>query len=203
VDSTRERGVALALRLSVFTVVWNLVFGGLAIAVAAGAGSPSLIGFGLDAIVDATASAVLVWRFRVEASDEARAQKIEAIALRVVGIALVCAGVYVSLRSVQVLADRSRPEASGLGLTLSAASAIVLPFLALAKFRVAERLDSVALRSDSLLTGAAGLLALFSLTAIALDAIGLWWADPIAALLIAVILFIEGTRSVLRPPEGR
>jgi divalent metal cation (Fe/Co/Zn/Cd) transporter len=203
VTSARQRDLVLALRLSLFTVVWNLVFGGIAIAVAIGAASLSLMGFGLDAILDAAASVVLAWRFSVEGRDEARAQRIETVALRVVGVALICAGVYVSLRSIQVLAEHTGPEASGFGLALSAASAVVLPFLALGKLRVAQRLNSTALRADSILTGAAGLLALFSLIAIALDEIGLWWADPVAALLIAVILFIEGSRSILRPPEGR
>jgi divalent metal cation (Fe/Co/Zn/Cd) transporter len=201
--SARERDVALALWLSVFTVGWNVVFGGLAIAVATQVGSSSLLGFGLDAIVDATASVILVWRFSIEGKDEERAQRIEAMALRAVGIALVCAGAYVSFRSISALMEGSGPETSTFGLILAAASAVVLPFLAIGKYRIAKRLQSHALRADSILTAAAGMLAIISLAASALDTVGLWWADPAAALLIASVLFLEGGRSILRPPEGR
>jgi divalent metal cation (Fe/Co/Zn/Cd) transporter len=201
--SARARDVALAMWLSVFTVGWNVLFGGLAIAVATQVGSSSLLGFGLDAIVDATASVILVWRFNIEGKDEERAQRIEVMALRAVGIALVCAAAYVSFRSISALMEGSSPETSAFGLILAAASAVVLPFLAIGKYRIAKRLQSHALRADSILTAAAGMLAIISLVASALDTVGLWWADPVAALVIASVLFLEGGRSILRPPEGR
>jgi divalent metal cation (Fe/Co/Zn/Cd) transporter len=199
----RERDVAWAIRLSAFTIAWNLVFGAAAVVVATATGSSSLVGFGLDAVVDAAASVVLVWRFREERVDERRAQRIEGIALRVVGVSLVSAATYVSVRSIVSLVQQSGPESSTFGLVLAAASAVVLPFLARAKVRVAGRLGSRALRADGILTAAAGLLAIISLAAAALDGLGLWWADPVAALLIAAFLFVEGGRSILHPPEGR
>jgi divalent metal cation (Fe/Co/Zn/Cd) transporter len=202
-EDDREHSVAIAIWLSLFTVGWNLVFGSLAIVVATLVGSSSLLGFGLDAVVDAAASVVLVWRFRTERTDEQRAQRIEVVALRVVGVSLVFAAAYVTIRSITALVDHSGPEASAFGRVLAAASAVVLPFLAIAKYRVAKRLDSRALRADSILTAAAGFLAIMSLAASALGAIGLWWADAVAALAIGVILFLEGGRSILRPPEGR
>jgi divalent metal cation (Fe/Co/Zn/Cd) transporter len=201
--SDRERDVSHAIWLSAFTVAWNLVFGTTAIIVATVVGSSSLVGFGLDAVVDATASVVLVWRFRVERSDEDRAQRIERIALRVVGVSLVCAAAYVSFRSIDALTSHSGPDASTFGRVLAGASSVVLPFLAAAKYRVANRLDSKALRADSILTAAAGLLAIISLVASGLDALGWWWGDAVAAMVISVCLFIEGGRSILHPPEGR
>jgi divalent metal cation (Fe/Co/Zn/Cd) transporter len=199
----RARDVAWAIRLSVFTIAWNLVFGVLAVVVATATGSSSLVGFGLDAVVDAAASVVLVWRFREERVDERRAQHIEGIALRVVGVALVCAATYVSARSIVSLAGHAGPEGSLFARVLAAASAVVLPFLARAKVRVAGRLGSRALRADGILTAAAGLLAIISLAAAGLDSLGLWWADAVAALVIAAFLFVEGGRAILHPPEGR
>jgi hypothetical protein len=70
----------------------------MAVVVATVTGSSSLVGFGLDAVVDAAASVVLVWRFREERVDEQRAQRIEGVALRVVGLSLVSAAAYVSVR---------------------------------------------------------------------------------------------------------
>src|SRR5262249_18080952 len=154
--SDRERAVAWAIRLSAFTIAWNLVFGIAAVIVATATGSSSLVGFGLDAVVDAAASIVLVWRFREERVDEERAPRIEGLVRRVVGISLVSAGTYVSVRSILSLANNSGPESSTFGLVLAAASAVVLPFLATAKVRVASRLGSKALRADGILTAAAG-----------------------------------------------
>jgi divalent metal cation (Fe/Co/Zn/Cd) transporter len=199
----RERAVSHAIWLSAFTVGWNLVFGSMAIVVATVVGSSSLVGFGLDAVVDAIASVVLVWRFRVERADELRAERIERIALRVVGISLVCAAAYVTFRSVSSLVNHASPDASTFGRVLALASSVVLPVLAVAKYRVAKRLDSRALRADSILTAAAGLLAIMSLAAWGLDALGWWWGDAVAALVIAAFLFLEGGRSIIRPPEGR
>jgi divalent metal cation (Fe/Co/Zn/Cd) transporter len=199
----RQRDVSMAIWLSAFTVGWNLLFGSMAIVVATVVGSSSLVGFGLDAVVDAIASVVLVWRFRVERSDEERAQRIERIALRVVGFSLVCAAAYVSFRSIDALMSHSGPDASTFGRVLAAASSVVLPFLAVAKYRVARRLGSKALRADSILTAAAGLLAIISLVASGLNALGWWWGDAVAALVIALFLFIEGGRSIIHPPEGR
>jgi divalent metal cation (Fe/Co/Zn/Cd) transporter len=101
------------------------------------------------------------------------------------------------------LVHQSGPESSAFGVLLAAASAVVLPFLSAGKVRVARRLGSRALRADGILTAAAGLLAIISLTAAALDGLGLWWADPVAALVIAAFLFLEGGRAIVHPPEGR
>jgi divalent metal cation (Fe/Co/Zn/Cd) transporter len=80
-----------------------------------------------------------------------------------------------------------------LGVALLLASAVALPPLALAKFRVASRLGSRALHADSVLTAVAGLLAVISLGSLVLaDAFGLWWADAAAALIVAAIVVREG-----------
>ena len=51
---------------------WNMIVGGAAVATAVATGSLSLIGFGLNAVVDPSVSALLVWRFRAEESGQAR-----------------------------------------------------------------------------------------------------------------------------------
>ena len=74
---------------------------------------------------------------------------------------------------------------------------MLLPLLAAAKFRVAARLESGALRADSVLTAAAALLAVISLVSLAASsALGLWWADAVAALVVAAIVLREGWASL-------
>jgi divalent metal cation (Fe/Co/Zn/Cd) transporter len=79
---------------------------------------------------------------------------------------------------------------------VSVASLLFLPWLARAKWRVASELGSKALRGDSLLTGASATLAATTLLALVANAaFGWWWADPVAALLIAGALGFEATRA--------
>jgi divalent metal cation (Fe/Co/Zn/Cd) transporter len=108
--------------------------------------------------------------------------------------------------SVRSLASQAHPDASVAAVALLLASAVALPPLALAKYRVASRLGSRALRADSVLTAVAGLLAVISLASLVVaDAFGFWWADAVAALIVAAIVVREGwtaARSHLADPDG-
>jgi divalent metal cation (Fe/Co/Zn/Cd) transporter len=68
---------------------------------------------------------------------------------------------------------------------------------------VARRLGSGALRLDSILTAVAALLAAISLASLAAsDILGLWWADAIAAIVVALILAREGLISLRAAQPG-
>jgi divalent metal cation (Fe/Co/Zn/Cd) transporter len=201
--TTRRLDLRSALWLSIFSVVWNGVAGAAAAYVALGTGSLSLLGFGVDAVIDSIASVALIWRFAVEASQPERAARVERMAERVVGVALILLAVYLVVGSVRSLATQSHPEASVASLVLLVASVVVLPPLARAKFVVARRLGSGALRLDSILTGVAALLAAISLTSLAAsETMGLWWADAVAAIVVAVILAREGVTSLRAAEPG-
>jgi divalent metal cation (Fe/Co/Zn/Cd) transporter len=157
----------------------------------------------VDAVIDSVASVALIWRFLAESSRPERAARVERLAERVVGIALIVLALYLVAASARSLAAQSHPEASFASVALFLASAIALPPLALAKYRVAARLRSGALRADSVLTAVAGLLAIIGLTSLAVsEAFGFWWADAVAALIVAVIVFREGW-AAWRPGFGR
>jgi divalent metal cation (Fe/Co/Zn/Cd) transporter len=189
----RARHLRQALWLSGLSIAWNGVAGSIAVYVALTTGSLSLLGFGADAVIDSVASVALIWRFLVESSQPQRAARVERLAEQVVGIALIALALYLVVGSARSLAAQSHPEASFAGVALLLASAIALPPLALAKYRVASRLGSGALRADSILTAVAGLLAVISLGSLAMsEALGTWWADAVAALVVAVIVFREG-----------
>ena len=186
-----------ALWLSALSIVWSGVVGSIAVSVALASASLSLLGFGADAVIDAVASVVLVWRFMVEARQPHRADRVEQAAERAVGLALIALAVYLVLGALRVLAVGGQPETSTLGMALLVASVLVLPPLAVAKNRVATRLASGALRADSILTAVAAVLAAISLASLAAsDALGLWWADAVAALVVSVIVVREGWSSL-------
>lgn len=189
----RARDLRQALWLSGLSIAWNGVAGTIAVYVAFATGSLSLLGFGADAVIDSVASVALIWRFLVESSQPERAARVERLAEQVVGIALVALTLYLVVGAARSLVMQSRPEATSAGVALLLASALALPPLAIAKYRVASRLGSGALRADSILTAVAGLLAVISLVSLALsEALGLWWADAVAALIVAAIVLREG-----------
>ena len=195
--TTRATDLKHALRLSGISIVWSGVAGSIAVYVAMVSGSLSLLGFGADAVIDSIASIVLVWRFRVEAREPERAERVETAAERVVGLALIALALYLAFSAVRALVAQAHPETSLVSLGLLVASVVVLPPLAVAKYRVAARLGSGALRADSILTAVAAILAAISLASLAASqALGLWWADAIAALVVSVIVLREGWSSL-------
>ena len=188
-----------ALLLSALSVAISGVVGGAAVAVGLATDRLSLLGFGFDAAIDAIASIVLLWRFRIERTHPARAERAERLAEIVVGWVLIVLAVYLGISATQALIGGAHPASTPLGLAISIASVLVLPPLALAKARVARALGSGALRADSVLTGVAALLALVSLAGFALTELaGLTWADAIGGLVVAAVLIREGASALRR-----
>jgi divalent metal cation (Fe/Co/Zn/Cd) transporter len=200
--TSRHQDLRAALVLSGLSIAWSGVVGSLAVYAALASGSLTLLGFGVDAVIDAVASSVLVWRFSVEKREPHRAERVERAAERVVGLALIALAVYLVVGALRALSQGTHPQTSVESLALLIASVVVLPPLAVAKYRVAARLGSGALRLDSILTAVAAALAGISLVSLAAsDAFGLWWADAVAALVVAAIIVREGWGS-LRVSEG-
>lgn len=195
--NARATDLRLAVWLSALSIAWSGIAGSIAIYVALASGSLSLLGFGVDAVIDSVASAVLIWRFLVESRQPHRAARVERMAERVVGLALIALAVYLAVASVRALGAQAHPEASVPSLVLLLASLLVLPPLAVGKYRVAGRLGSGALRADSILTSVAAVLAAISLVSLAAsEAFGLWWADAVAALIVGAIILREGWRGL-------
>jgi divalent metal cation (Fe/Co/Zn/Cd) transporter len=183
-----------AARLSALTVAWNTVVGGAAVATAVSTGSLSLIGFGINAVVDSSVSILLVWRFHAEDRGHVeRAERAEARAERMAGVAFCLIAVYLSVQSIRALADAGTFESTTFGIVEAGASLLALPFIARAKYVLAARIGSSALHADSVLSAAGVALAAVALTALVLDrALAWWWADPAGGLAIAAILAWQG-----------
>lgn len=194
----RHADLRRAIALSVASVVWNGLTGGAAVVIALSTGSLALLGFGFDAAIDSIASVALIWRFAAERDQPHRADRVERVAAAVVGLVLIVLGLYLAFQALQALAGHSSHETSTAAVVLLLVSAIALPPLGIAKRRVAQRLESGALESDSVLTLVAALLALVGLVSTVLTTtLGLWWADAVGGLLVAVVLVREGVGGLL------
>jgi divalent metal cation (Fe/Co/Zn/Cd) transporter len=203
VDRERRSLVASALRLSYFTVAWNGFVGAAALVVGLTTGSLALAGFALNALLDSSASVVLVWRFRRERTDPAAAERLERRAQAGIIVAMLVVALFVGFEAVRALIDGSHPESSPFGFGIAAISLLVLPPLGLMKLRLAGHLGSPALRGDGVLTLAAAALAAITLVALLVNsAFEWWWADAVAALLIAGALATESARVAVRHRFG-
>jgi divalent metal cation (Fe/Co/Zn/Cd) transporter len=194
-----NRGALLrrAMLFSIISIVMSAAVGITGVFVALTSGSLALLGFGVDAAIDSIASVALVWRFRIESREPHRAERVEKIAESVVGAVLILLGAYLAISAIRALAAGEHPEPTLAGTALVIASLVLLPPLALAKYRVADELGSGALRADSILTGIAALLAAISATSLVLsEAFGLTWADSVGALVVAAVVVREGWGSV-------
>ena len=198
---TVARSVLLArgVRLEYLTVGWNIVEGLVAVGAGVAAGSIALIGFGVDSFVETISGTILLWRLRVEVggdADEERIERVERRAERLVAVAFAVLALYVAFEAIRTLADQERPAASPVGIVLTAISIGVMLWLARAKRETGEGLGSRAVIADSKQTYACWYLSLTTLAGLALnELLGLWWADPLAALVIAGFLAREARES--------
>lgn len=196
VASDRAAYAKLANRakwLSWASLAYMTLEGGIAILAGLLAGSVALIGFGIDSAIEGFASVIIVWRFtgsRMFSDDaESRAQKLVAIQFFLLAP-------YVGFESIKALVAGEHPDVSWLGVALSASSMVVMPYLGIAKQRIADQIGSAATkgegRQNMLCAYLAGAL-LVGLLGNAL--IGAWWLDPIVGLLIAVVAVQEGVEA--------
>jgi divalent metal cation (Fe/Co/Zn/Cd) transporter len=179
--------------LAVFTVVWNLAEGAVAISAAAPTGSRALIGFGVDSFVESASATVLIWRLHVERRSPDRAEQVERRALEIIGITFLALAALVGIESIRSLLTGEQPRVSRTGIVLTIVSLIVMPVLAGAKRRVGRELGARSVEADSQQTQACVYLSAVVLVGLAANAaFGWWWADPIAALGVVVFLVREG-----------
>lgn len=187
-------------RLEYFTVAWNVVEGLVAVIAGSLAGSISLVGFGIDSFIEVTSGAALLWRMSVD-SDEAQREHHERSALRIVGVCFVALSIYIAYEAVADLAARRAPEHSIPGIILAAVSLVAMPLLSRAKRRVGAALNSAAMHADAKQTDFCAYLSGILLIGLVLNATaGLWWADPIAAILMVPLILREGIEGLRAKP---
>ncbi len=179
-------------RLEYFTIAWNALEGLVAVVAGAIAGSISLVGFGIDSFIEVTSGSVLLWRMSVDADVERR-ERNERRALQVVGICFLFLANYIAYDYAMDLWSRRAPEHSIPGIVLACVSLVVMPLLSRAKRKVGRALGSAAMHADAKQTEFCTYLSAILLAGLLLNALfALWWADPVAALMMVPIIAKEG-----------
>ena len=178
--------------LEYFTIAWNVLEGLVAVIAGMVAGSISLVGFGIDSFIEVTSGAALLWRMSVDADRERRARN-DRVALRVVGLCFLALAAYVGYESLWDLIRQKAPQHSIPGIVLACVSLVVMPLLSRAKRKVGGALGSVAMHADARQTDFCVYLSAILLGGLLLHALfGLWWADPVAGLVMTPLIANEG-----------
>jgi divalent metal cation (Fe/Co/Zn/Cd) transporter len=152
----------------------------------------ALVGFGIDSFIEVSSGATLLWMMSVDA-DEQRRESNERLSIRIVGICFIALAVYVAYKAVSDLVGRKAPEHSIPSIALACVSLVVMPILSRAKKRVGSQLDSAAMKADAKQTDFCVYLSAILLGGLLLNAVlGWWWADPVAGLIMTLIIAKEG-----------
>ncbi len=194
--TTRPKLVRRGLRLTYATLAYNSLEGLIAIIAGLRAGSVALVGFGLDSVIEVTASAAAAWRLHADRDPVHRALA-ERRALHLIGASFLALAGYVTYDAASTLFHRHTPEKSLVGIILAAVSLAVMPLLARAKRRVSAELQSEALAAEATQTVVCACLSAILLGGLVLNAlVSWWWADPVAALVMVPLIVREGVEGL-------
>lgn len=192
-DPRWRRAARWARTLSWFSLVWMTAEGVLGLIAGAAAGSIALVGWALGSTIEGLAAAIVIWRFTgtrtLSDTAESRAQK-------AVAASFFLLAPFIGMQAIRNLLTGHQPDASVLGIVLTASSLLVMPALGIAKQRLGRTLNSGATEGEGIQNLLCAAQAGAVLLGLALTAtLSWWWVDPIIGLTIAAIAVREGRRA--------
>jgi len=175
-------------RLEYFTIAWNSIEAAVALIAGIVAGSISLVGFGMDSLIEVVSATALLWRLRSQQTEQA-----ERLTLKIVAGCFLALAAYILFDAISALMKHGAPEKSLPGMVIAVLAVIVMPLLSHAKRKVAAQLGSEAMKADARQADFCAYLSAILLAGLLLNALaGWWWADPVAALVMVPIIAKEG-----------
>jgi divalent metal cation (Fe/Co/Zn/Cd) transporter len=187
----REKLLARGLWLEYVTLGWNVVGSVVVIGSAVAAHSVALAGFGIDSLIEIFASVVVVWQLKGVDKDRER------VALRLIGVAFLLLALYVLAQSIRTLLAQEHPATSPTGIAWLAATLVAMLLLSQGKRNTGKELGNPVLATEAQVTLIDAYLAAAVLLGLALNAVaGLWWADPLAGLVIVYYGVREGWEAI-------
>jgi divalent metal cation (Fe/Co/Zn/Cd) transporter len=173
------------------TIAYNVVEAVVAISAGRAASSSALIGFGLDSVVEVLSAAAVAWQFAAPDPETREKAAMRTIALSFFGLAA-----FVTVDAARTLLGGAEPEHSTVGIVLAAVSLAVMPALSWFERRTGRELGSASAVADSRQTLLCSYLSAVLLGGLVLNStLGWWWADPLAAVVIAGFAVREGVEA--------
>ena len=158
-----ESATRRAIFYAKFTIGYNVIEGIVAVSAGAVAGAVSLIGFGVDSVIEVAAATVVLVRLLATARGGEPDEVKERRALKFIAVTFFVLAAYVVFEGARDLITGEEPNTSIVGIAITGLSIIIMPWLARAKRRGRGT-----------------------------DGLGLAWIDAVAGFVIAVFAIIEG-----------
>ena len=184
-----------ALLLSYASLACNGLAVVIGLVIAIVVGSPAVLAFSFENLIDLASSLLLVWRFagggtaKTAAALETREKRASvgiAAAMCVLGVVVFSVGaVHLATR------DPEEKTHSGTLLGLSIPSILIFGALGALKLHCANVVRSPAMRKDGICSAAGAVLSF----AVCLG-VTAWWIDPVVAMTVALSLFVFGFRTL-------
>jgi divalent metal cation (Fe/Co/Zn/Cd) transporter len=193
----RDRLLAQANLLALFTIGFNLVEGMVSVWLGAADETLVLFGFGVDSFIEVM-SAVGVWHMirRIRNNGGETRDAFEQGALKITGLAFYLLTAGLVLTAILSLARQHRPETTLWGIIVSLVSMSIMWLLIHHKTKVGLTLDSPAILADAACSRTCVYLSIVLLLAsLGFQLTGMGSLDAIGALLIALLAGKEGRES--------
>lgn len=189
---TRRAALVRRVRFLVLaTISYNVVEAVIALTAGVAASSSALVGFGLDSVVEVSSALAVAWQF-----SGSNHRDRERLALRIIAVSFFVLAAFVSYDAIGSLVTSSAAGHSTVGIALAVVSLAVMPVLSLAQRRAGRELGSRSAVADSKQTLLCTYMSAVLLVGLLLNSVlGWWWADPVAALVIAAIAVREGVQA--------
>jgi divalent metal cation (Fe/Co/Zn/Cd) transporter len=193
-DDRRAALVREAFHLEYMTVGWMVIEAAVAVSAGIAARSITLLAFGIDSLIELASALVLIWRLTVELRrGQSFAEEAERKASRIGGALLFALAAYVVAAAGWSLWTREGQVFSWPGLLVTVAAMPVMWMLSWRKLRLADALESRALRADAMESITCGWLSFVVVVGLAVEGLtGAWWIDAVTSLGIVWFLVKEG-----------
>ncbi|HAM36352.1 MAG TPA: heavy metal transporter [Elusimicrobia bacterium] len=188
-----------AVRLSWFTIIYNIAEGLVSVYFGLEQDSIALAGFGADSFIEVASAIVVLWRFKSESNlSTPMALSSERRATRAIGWLFVALSAGVVAASALKLRQHIGPDTTIPGIIISLASLSFMFYLWTAKKNVARQLDSSTVEKDAACSLACIKLSLVLLAGSLLYGLvpSFWWVDSAAALALAFLIGGEGFETI-------
>jgi divalent metal cation (Fe/Co/Zn/Cd) transporter len=179
--------------ISWLSLAWMTAEGAIGVTAGIIANSIALIGYGLDSTIEGLAAVVVIWRFT---GDRIHSDEAEARAQKIVAATFFLLTPYIIVAAIQHLITGNKAEASWVGIALALVSITLMPQFGRIKKRLGNQLHSDATAGEGTQNILCAYLSLAILIGLGANALfGLWWADPLVALIVAVVALQAGIRT--------
>ncbi len=204
-NDSLQRSYRVAFWLAIFTIVYNLAEGLVAVFFGHKDGSLTLFGFGVDSFIEVISGfgiAHMVLRIRRDPGDSK--DRFERTALTITGISFYVLVLGLLATSIYDLITGEKPETTFVGVVLSLISIAVMLALMYSKLSVGKALKSDPIIADAHCTKVCVYMSVVLLVAsVAYELTKVAYVDILGSFALAYFSFNEGRESLEKARNGK